>query len=45
MFFALDDLNFACPGLTYVANYSCKKFLYDLKLSYNTSVTDGQMDG
>jgi len=27
-------------------NYSCEKFFsYDLKLSYNTSVTDGQTDG
>jgi len=28
-----------------VANYSCKVFPYDLKVSHNTSVTDGRTDG
>jgi len=27
-----------------MANYSCKSFPYDLKLSHNTSVTDGRTD-
>jgi len=29
-----------------MAKYSCKSFFfYDLKLSHNTSVTDGRTDG
>jgi len=40
---ALDGWNFACPSLTHMAKYLCKKFSpYDLSISQGTSITDKQ---